>query len=237
MARRTTSSVDGSIDAPLSFGQERLWLSYLLQPRSPMYNVPVVLHLQGELDVRALELSLAAIVERHDALRTRIDVVDGEPRQRVAPATPVRLVVTDLSHTPGSPGWDRAMELVTVETDRPFDLRRGPLFRASLITLGPRESLFIFVVHHIAFDGWSRDIFLDELATLYGQFQAGETPPPADAPPSYTDYAVRQRAEMGSSAATEGHGFWRDLLAGDPETLELPTDHLRPKVRSFAGHT
>ena len=121
-----------------------------------MYNVPVVLH-RREWDVRALELSLAAIVERHDALRTRIDVVDEEPRQRVAPATPVRLVVTDLSHTPGFvPGWDLSDELVTVETDRPFALRRVPLPRIAGHVGAARVAVH-FVVHHIAFDGWFWD--------------------------------------------------------------------------------
>ena len=48
--------------APLSFGQQRLWLIDRLEPDSPLYNIPHLIRLRGPLDVGALGRALAAIV-------------------------------------------------------------------------------------------------------------------------------------------------------------------------------
>ncbi|MBN1628574.1 MAG: amino acid adenylation domain-containing protein, partial [Thermoleophilia bacterium] len=210
-------------------------MAYLLEPRSPVYNIPVCLWLRGKVDIQALEQSLTEIVRRHDILRTRIVVVDKEPRQKVVPPAPVRLLVTDLDDTAAAKCHERAMELVTQESLRPFDLRRGPVFRASLVRTGVAEQVFLFVVHHIAFDGWSRDIFLQELGLLYSDFSDGKTGELPDLPLTYAEFAVWQR-ELGKSGALDvGLDYWRGLLGEDPQTLDLPTDYPRPRARSSVG--
>ena len=223
--------------SPLSFGQERLWLAYILEPRSPSYNVPVCLRLRGKVDVRALEQSLTDIVRRHDILRTVIFVEDEEPRQRVTPPTNVRLAVTDLENTPLDGRWERALEIVSEEAERPFDLRRGPVWRASLTKIGEAESVFLFVVHHIAFDGWSQDVFMRELSSHYESLVSGKAGTLPDLPSTYVDYAAWQRRFVSSEAVREGLAYWRALIGEDPQVLDLPADHPRPKARSSLGHT
>jgi amino acid adenylation domain-containing protein len=222
---------------PLSFSQERLWLEYLLEPLSPSYNLSVGLRLRGIVDVRALELSLTEIVRRHDILRTRIVLTNEEPRQQVRPPTPVRLAVTDLSDIPQSLRWERAMTLLSEEAGRPFDLGEGPVFRTSLVKTGDSECVFLFVVHHIAFDGWSRDVFLRELSVLYESFAAGKTVALPDLPLTYADFAVWQRELVGSEAVRDGLAYWRDALRDYPQVVELPSDHPHAKARSSEGHT
>jgi amino acid adenylation domain-containing protein len=230
---------DGANDAgcPLSFAQERLWLEYLLEPESPVYNLMVCLRLRGKVDVGALERSLTEIVRRHDILRTCIDVVDEEPRQRVGPPATVRLATTDLDEVPGFRRWERAMELVSEEVEKPFNLRDGPVFRASLIRLGEAEHVFLFVVHHIAFDGWSRDVFLSELGVFYDSATKGDLAVLPSPPITYAQFALWQRELAESGALIDALAYWRELLADDPQFLDLPTDYPQPKVRSSQGHT
>src|SRR3954451_13843429 len=81
---------------PLSFAQQRLWFLDQLQPDSPLYNLPSAVYLSGRLDLAALQQSLDMLVARHEALRTSIATVAGQPLQRIAPALPVRLIQLDL---------------------------------------------------------------------------------------------------------------------------------------------
>ncbi|HLN64329.1 MAG TPA: amino acid adenylation domain-containing protein, partial [Symbiobacteriaceae bacterium] len=92
--------VDRSQALPLSFAQQRLWFLDEWLPGSPLYNVPLAYRLSGALDLPALQRSLDLLAARHEALRTTFAKGEGRPVQVVAPAAPVVLPVTDLSHLP-----------------------------------------------------------------------------------------------------------------------------------------
>ncbi|WP_447002782.1 non-ribosomal peptide synthase/polyketide synthase [Saccharothrix isguenensis] len=199
---------------PLSAGQQRLWFLAEFQPESTEYTSAMALRLTGSLDLPRLTAALRGLVARHESLRTTFDQVDGRPVQVVHDDV-------DFDVTP--------VDDLQAELDRPFDLRRGPLFRASLFrpaaSTGSEDvHVLLLTSHHIVVDGWSLGLLLDELAALY----RGETP----APPTlqYADYAVWQRARPVDT------GFWVDRLAG-VVPLELPTDRPRPAERTSAGAT
>ncbi len=216
-------------EAPLSSSQQRLWLVQQLAPEDPSYIIPVAFRVRGPLDETALERALAEVVRRHEVLRTTFAVVDGAPVQRVGPVPAEVLARLDLS------GEDAAAAM-TAELRRPFDLERGPVFRARLWRLGPDEALLLFAVHHIAFDGWSSGVLLRELSALYRAFSRGQASPLPEPRLQYADYAAWQRAWMESAEMRRQLDFWRERLGGaEPEALELPADRPRPAVRSFRG--
>ncbi|QFZ24669.1 non-ribosomal peptide synthase/polyketide synthase [Saccharothrix syringae] len=192
---------------PLSAGQQRLWFLAQFQPDSTEYTSALALRLTGALDVDRLTAALRGLVRRHESLRTTFDEVDGRPVQ----------IVHD----------DAALDLVPVddlraELDRPFDLRRGPLFRAALRQEARDEHVLLLTTHHIVVDGWSTGLLAEELGALY---RGEELPPP---PLQYADYAVWQQDRPVDTA------YWRDRLAG-VVPLELPTDRPRPAERTTAG--
>ena len=123
------------------------------------------------------------------------------------------------------------------ESLRPFDLTRGPLFRASLVRLAAREHTLLVTLHHIIADGWSMGILLRELATLYGAFSRGAPSPLPELPVQYADFAVWQRQWLQGERLAAELDVWRRRLDGIPEVLELPYDHPRPAVESFRGST
>ena len=221
--------------APLSFSQQRLWFLDQWEPGSAVYNVPAFYRLAGPLDARALESALSEALRRHEILRTTY-VLDerGRPTQVVQPHERPALDVTDLSRLPDDEREREAQRLADAEARAPFDLARGPVHRLRLLRLGAHEHWLLMTFHHVAFDGWSMGVLLDELGSLYEAAVAGREPDLPEPTVQYADFARWQRAHLDERALEPQMRHWRDALRGLPP-LELPTDKPRPKVQSFRG--
>lgn len=213
---------------PLSFAQARCWFLDQMEPGSAGYNMPMALEVAGPLDRMALSHSIDLILARHEGLRMLCLVQDGEPRQIVAPERAGSLEIRPQA----GPSDMRA--LAEAEARKPFDLTRDIPFRAALVPVGPERHLLLVTMHHIASDGWSMGVFLDELARFYAGFAAGQVPAPAPLPVQMPDVAAWQRQRYAGGRLEALTGWWRDRLAGLPD-LVLPTDRPRPPVRSDAG--
>ena len=201
--------------APLSFGQERLWFLHQLDPGDAAYNIPLVRRLRGPLDGERLAAALAEVVSRHASLRTRYATVDGRPVQIVED------VALEVEHVDVSTE-DEARALVAERTNRPFDLSRPVVPRATLIRLADDDHILCLVIHHISADGWSLDVLGRELASL------GRGEPLAPLALQYVDYAAWSRG------TSDGLAYWREQLADVPPLL-LPTDRPRPPVKTTHG--
>ena len=206
-----------------------------LEPDSPFYNLATTISLRGVLDVAALGWALGALVERHDVLRTAIGQVDGRAVQVVAPAGPLALPVCDLQALPVGRRAPAAERLARFEARRAFDLGHGPLLRAALLRLAPREHRLVLTVHHIAADGWSMGVLLGELGTCYAARRAGRTPDLAPLPVRYGDYAAWQRGPAAAAARAAGVHYWRTQLAGAPADAGPPADRARGATRGGRG--
>ena len=179
---------------PLSFGQEQVWLLAQLAPDSPVFNESVTVHLPGPLDVAVLEQSFNEIIRRHEAWRTSLPVVDGQPMQMFHTPSTLKLRVMDLRYLPQARREAEALRLATEEARTPFDLSRWPLLRATLVRLGDREHRLFLTLHQCIFDGVSLyQVFLPELHALYEAFLKGKPPPLSELPIQYADFAVWQR--------------------------------------------
>src|SRR5215212_3307515 len=217
-----------------SFAQQRLWLLQQLEPEDTSYNIHRAIRVKGSLDAGALQKALGAIVARQEALRTTFAVVDGSPLQVIAPALDVPLPVEDLSSLPGA-GLEEAVQRRVHEAARkPFDLERGPLFRAGLLRLDEEEHVLLMSMHHIVSDAWSMGVFWRELGALYEAFSRGEPSPLPELPVQYADYALWQRQWLTGEVLEGQLGYWKAQLAELP-VLELPTDRPRPAVQTHRG--
>jgi amino acid adenylation domain-containing protein len=222
-------------ELPLSYGQETFWFLEQLQPGSPVFNMDVAIRLRGPLNLAAAEQTFNEVVRRHEALRTTIVAREGRPIAVVAPPAPFPVQVLDLTGLPESEREGEARRLADEASRRLFDLERGPLFRVSLLRLGPEVHVGLLTAHHAVFDGWSMDIFFQEIGILYQAFRAGK---PSSLPPlpiQYADFAHWQRQWLQSGLMEDQLAYWKKQLAGPLPVLELPTDHPRPAVRTFHG--
>ncbi|NEC11474.1 non-ribosomal peptide synthetase, partial [Streptomyces sp. SID8014] len=218
-------------DLPLSFAQERLWFLEEFAGSTVEYNVVEALRLTGPLDTDALRAAFAALVARHEALRTTFDSVEGHGVQVVheAAGPPVEFRIVEAPT--GEDGAATLAEAVRHEAARPFDLRTGPLLRVLLLRGSAREHVLVLALHHIVTDGWSMGVLTRELGALYTAAVTGEDAALPELPLQYPDYAAWQR---GRSVAEDEVAHWAKTLAG-LEPLALPTDRPRPAVRTSAG--
>ncbi|HEY6930345.1 MAG TPA: amino acid adenylation domain-containing protein, partial [Thermoanaerobaculia bacterium] len=220
---------------PLSYPQERLWFLSQLEPGNPFYNVFKAIRIEGHLDAKALARSLDAIVDRHDSLRTFFPVTDGVPRQEILQRESSVLATRDITAVPARDREAEVLRIASEESERPFDLSRGPLIRGILLRLSSEEHVFLLAIHHIVCDGWSLGIFFRELALFYESFRSGKAPELTPLALAYADFAFWQRQWLSGAVLTSRLKYWRQRLEGAPPVLELPTDRPRPPRPSYRG--
>ena len=236
--KRQTPPIERRIQTenlPLSFTQQRLWFIDRLQPGNLSYNISSAYRLTGLLNTTALEQAVNEIVRRHESLRTTFSIVDGEPIQIIAPTLTLALPVIDLSDLPATEREAQTQQGITRESRWEFDLAQGPLLRISLLYLGEKEHILVLTVHHSVFDGWSLDVLLHELSTLYEAFSAKKPSPLAEMPLQYADFAIWQRKWLQGEVLEKQLVYWKKQLDGVPPVLELLGDHPRPTIQSFRG--
>jgi len=219
---------------PTSFAQGRLWFLDQFEPGSSVYNIPLVLKLEGVLDVEALEAALNALVERHEALRTCFGMEGSDPVQVIAPKLKVPLPVDDLGGVAEEEREAGLQKRVQSEADMPFDLALGPLLRARLLRLGERNHVLVLTLHHIISDGWSMGVLIRELSALYRACGEGAPSPLPALPVQYADYAIWQRDWLQGAVLDKQLSYWREQLKDLP-VLDLSTDRPRPAMQSFRG--
>src|SRR6266540_3384433 len=219
---------------PLSYAQQRLWFIDQLEPGSAVYNCPGAARLEGRLDLDALGRSVNEIVRRHEVLRTRIEVEEGEPAQVVEEWRPRKLEVEDLTWLTGEEREEEVRRIIREEAGTGFDLGRGPLLRVKVLKLEEERHVMLFTMHHIVSDGWSMGILIREVGELYKAYRAGAESPLEELPIQYADFAAWQRTWLQGERLDNELAYWRRQLTG-MEDLELPMDHPRPATQSRRG--
>ncbi|MFE6862893.1 amino acid adenylation domain-containing protein [Nocardia sp. NPDC057668] len=222
---------------PLSLAQQRMWVLNQFDPESPAYNIPMAIRLTGALDVAALRQAAEDVLLRHEVLRTRYpESAPGAPAYQeilsVADVLPRGLETERMADVPA-----RLVELASAG----FDVAAQVPVRVRLLTgTDPEDHLLVLVAHHIAADGSSMAPLARDLMTAYLARTAGATPGWTPLTVQYGDFAVWQRTVIGAdddetSRAAQQLAFWRDRLAGLPDTPVLPLDRPRPAVSSMRG--
>lgn len=212
-------------EVPLTEPQLEILLSAQMGPQaSCAYNESITLEFGGAIDPVVLDAAVHDLIARHDALRGTIK--PGEPVLRIAPQLRIVLPVIERA--------DQAAlaAIKAEEASTPFDLEAGPLLRGRIVLLDDGTSALVLTAHHIVFDGWSANVFAQELAECYRARKTG-VQPALDPVQSFADYAQGKAANGADDGATLA--FWKDAFASIPAPLALPADRPRPAVKSFNG--
>ncbi|MGC2775264.1 MAG: amino acid adenylation domain-containing protein, partial [Bradyrhizobium sp.] len=207
---------------PASSAQKRLYILNRIAPSDVQYNVPWAMEIKGPFDAARWQRAFAALIARHEALRTSFALIDDEIVQKVHPRI-------DFAFEELSPEGRQDRQQAIERFVRPFDLSKAPLIRAAVVETGAQAHTLIVDMHHIVSDGISVEIILDELIALY----RGRTLKAATV--QYKDYAVWQRARSSSDAVQAQGAYWTKSFAGELPVLNLPTDFPRGAIQSFEG--
>ena len=212
-----------------------MWFLAQYEEANAAYLRTAAFRLKGVLNVEAFQQSLAKIVERHEVLRTTFHSRDGLPVQIVSEACPVPVRHQDLSDLHESERMRRFLQLAREEVHRPFDLSRDLMLRSTLFKLGEQDHILLLTMHHIASDGWSQGVLLNELNQFYNGYCAGLPPKLPELSIQYADFAIWQREVFQGQTLAQDLTYWREQLSGAPAVLRLPTDHQRPELPTYRG--
>ncbi|MCF6285992.1 MAG: amino acid adenylation domain-containing protein, partial [Candidatus Hydrogenedentes bacterium] len=226
---------DTSQPIPLSFSQQGLFILEQFSPGLATYNIPLAFELTGPLDVDILRDSLDGVIERHHILRSRFVIAKGTAHQTIDDSSPGLLQLVDLRSVSEEGKGERARELANQQARRAFDFTNGPMLSACLYRMTETHNLFVVVIHHIAFDGWSVGIFLNELATFYNALAKNEQPCLNPLPIQYLDYAAWQHAQAKDGAFQCDLEYWQTRLHDEPPQIEFLCGHTAKHDVKHAG--
>jgi amino acid adenylation domain-containing protein len=232
---RQIAPVSRPKNLPLSFAQQRLWFIEQLEGGTAVYNIPAALHLNGTLNVTALQKALQEIARRHEVLRTRFTTVENSPVQVIYAEPQFTWLLVDLQHLPIQERTAEVQQLATQEAKTPFNLGEDSLLRVKLLRLAEKEHVLLLTMHHIIADGWSLGILVRELSVIYKAFDAQKS---FSLPPlsiQYADFALWQHQYLKGEVLETHLNYWKQQLAQVPTLLELPTDYPRPELQTFRG--
>lgn len=223
--------------APLTYAQQRLWIVDRSAPYSSAYNIPQLLILPGEVHFAALRIAINRLAERHEALRTRIEIRNGKPTQVIARHLEIPLQIADFTELDPKTRQEQLRALLLGQSQLPFALDQAPLIRFHAIRPGPDRQMIFYNIHHIVADYASLGLLSRDLCALYAQAVSGQ---PADLPSlplQYSDIARSERSTVAAELHERQLEYWRERLRDMPALLELPFTKSRPPEQNFAGAT
>ncbi|WP_411818964.1 amino acid adenylation domain-containing protein [Hyphococcus formosus] len=229
--------VDRAIAHPLGLVQQRIWAHEQMQPGSTLYQIPSAWWFSGPLDFDAFIRAFNGVIERHEILRARFETNDGIPVQAIVSPKKYELPFCDLSSLPEGESEKRLQAHLLEAQGTPLDLSDGEVFRAHLFKLSADRHLFFFMPHHLVWDGWCFEVFLQDLSTLYEAAVNGtaDNLPPLAA--QFLDYAQWHRKWVDSAALEKELAYWMGALSAETPPLDFATDKPRPSLYSHDGET
>ncbi|UII31954.1 non-ribosomal peptide synthase/polyketide synthase [Fulvivirga ulvae] len=220
----TYKAVEKAADRPyysLSSSQKRLYVLHQLDKDSTAYNMPYTVRLKGTLDKEKIVDGFRSLIKRHESLRTSFHAEHDHPVQKVSP------------HCDFEVQYYRAVEQEAEAWIRsfiaPFDLSRAPLMRAGVIELAEADHILVVDMHHIITDGISQGILMQDFTHLYN----GDALEPLEL--QYKDFAEWQQDPVRQASFQEQKNFWISEFSEGVTSMDLPTDKVRPLVKSSKG--
>ncbi|QJE01525.1 LLM class flavin-dependent oxidoreductase [Massilia forsythiae] len=220
---------------PLSFGQQRLWLVDQVDGGSPQYNLFNAFEFEGAFDEDTAQAAFDVLVARHEPLRTVFAEAGGVPCQVVRDEWTLELVRHDLGRLDAAARAPALAAAIAAEAVHVFDLARDLMLRVVCVRTGADSGVLMINVHHIAADGWSLAILVDEFVRLYRQFSGGEDAALAPLPLAYADYAAWQRDSLTGDALERHLAYWERHLHALPQVHDFPLDTPRSAQQSNRG--
>jgi len=219
---------------PTSFAQQRLWFIDQMDSNSAHYNICAALKVSGTFNLAVAEQTFKYIIERHEPLRTTFSKGKKEPVQVINQDFSFAIKMIDLSVNNTHEQDDILQKTIENEQVKLFDLAKDLMLKVSFIQVSAMEGILIYNMHHIAADGWSMGILMNEFVHLYQCYSSNKKPNLLPIKIQYVDYAVWQR-EWLENGLDKQIGYWKQQLDSLPQVHSLPTDFPRPLVPSFKG--
>ncbi|MEV6350753.1 condensation domain-containing protein [Actinoplanes sp. NPDC051851] len=209
---------DGA-EVPLTPMQASFLMRQVMNPDDLSGHCPLICRVDGPLDPGALVTAFGDVIRRHAALgATYTFTADDQPVAVLDAATGDH----DITLLPGSTDVASAVTAVASVLMRPLDIQNAPPWRAAVTPiLDGTATVLGIVVHHVAFDGHSEGVLVEDLSRAYhARLHGAEPRYPVDVPTLAESARVLRDCTAGVDLDAQ-RSFWRDLLHAVPD-LDLP---------------
>lgn len=219
----------------LSLAQKGVFISCQSANDVITYNIPLSYQLKGVLNKEAFSKAFETLVERHESLRSNFLMIEGRPKQIVHPISTLGFSVHYIDMRGMNNKNGKAVDFANQHAITRFDLAEGRLLKASLLQLDDEDYIFLLTMHHIISDGWSMEIVIQEITSLYNAFNKGETNSLAPLKIQYKDYVNWQHKQLGGDALHRSRNYWLSKFENEIPPLQFPTDYIRQNEQDFEG--
>ncbi|WP_174171043.1 non-ribosomal peptide synthetase [Pseudoalteromonas sp. JC28] len=233
----TQDAIEKASEASVSFAQQRFWLIDNIEGGSAHYNMPGAFQLEGEIDLHAIERAFVEVIQRHEVLRTTYHELDGQVTLQVHDIESFPIKQTSIEHLSAELVNKKLTELLSLEASRSFDLENDLMIRCHLIKLSNNKYVVGVNMHHIASDGWSLGILINEFVECYSAVLEHRDVSLPELPIQYSDFAVWQKAQLRGTLLDQLGSYWKTQLADIPMAHSLPLDKPRPQRPDNQGTT
>lgn len=220
---------------PVSRAQQRVWFAHQQSEDGSHFNIQGCFAFDGRLDYGCFERAIGHLLQRHEVLRTSFSERGGSLARVVQPVGAIPLSSVDLSSYAEDEQAGRVRALITADLEARFDLARDLLMRVKLLRLSPDRHVAIFNMHHIASDGWTAGLLIEEFCRTYAAYVAGDSVDESADTLQYADFAAWQDAYLQGDVLEKGLSYWKSALDGIPQVHSLPIDKQRPAKQTFQG--
>lgn len=222
-------------NSPMSPAQQRVWFAHQQSEDGSHFNIQGCFEFDGALDYAGFEHAIGRLLQGHEVLRTTFVERGGSIERIVQSLGAVPLNLVDLSALAEGEQAAAVRSSIAEDLEKRFDLSRDTLLRVMLLRLSPQRHVAVFNMHHIASDGWSVGLLIEEFCRTYTAYVAGDFAEALPAPLQYADFAAWQEAYLQGDVLEKGLSYWKSALDGVPQVHRLPIDKQRPAKQTFRG--
>ncbi|AXG70720.1 gramicidin S synthase 2 [Kordia sp. SMS9] len=218
---------------PLTSAQKRMWILHKMQGNSAAYTIPRSFEIVGALEVQVLENAFQQMRLRHESLRTYFKTeADQEIRQYIGAedetAFSLKITQTDEANV---------AQLISNFYTYSFSLSEAPLWKVNVFQLSKERYIVSLIIHHIISDGWSVELFINEVFQIYAQLKNKQSVNLPALPIQYKDYAVWSEKQRVTDAYKKAAEYWKTTFTGELPKLDMPSFVTRPSVKTYNGET
>ncbi|PHI36205.1 hypothetical protein CBQ28_15535 [Pseudoalteromonas sp. GCY] len=226
---------DGNNLVPASFAQQRLWFTHKLDSDGNKYNLNEVVGLEGTFELAVANQIFTHLIERHDTVRTVFVEQDGELYQRLLDKPTFNIDYIDLRSVEPTRREQTMREQIEAELNHAFKLDQDLMLRVSYYHLEEGRGVLHCVIHHIAADGWSLQLLMNEFQQSYSAAITGVPYQLEPLPVCYRDYALWQKEYLTQTRLSQSLEYWRQQLEDAPAQHSIPLDFARGQSTSAEG--
>ncbi|KXY48268.1 MULTISPECIES: condensation domain-containing protein [Bacillus] len=219
----------------LSLNQYGLWFLDRLIPNSPLYSVPWMCKIEGDINIMALQTSLQRVWERHDVLRSRVIMANNKPFIVCSGVTQVPFHIVDLTDFNYERRQNELNRLISLESTKPFNIENEELMRSYLFSYTNDNHVLVFNMHHIIFDGWSMEILLREIAITYNAIIEGKEPELPELHCDYFEFSKINKERINNEDKEVYLAYWRNKLNAVSKGNYFPSDFPKLPEQKYKG--